>query len=583
MNTLPPRKAQENNHSMQPDVIMTIEPVIYEDNFRKGIPSNESQGLESFQPYIRNYPTVYILYSETETKNEAYVGETTHLKDRIYSHANNSDRDKLNRMVAIGCETFNQSATYNVESNLISCMLADGLFKLQNKSQISDSFTIHNYYQKSYYNEELFGLIWEELIATGLAQSSLLDIQNRDIYKLSPYKQLSNSQYDLVKKVTEFCDKHVKDSSKSVFLIKGEAGTGKSVVLSSLYKKLVDMSGDSNTNIEKDTCYLLVNHSEQLKTCEKIARGIKGLQVNKILKPTTFINKAKQGRMEPGITIVDEAHLLLSHSDSYNGFKEENHLEEIIRNSKITIVVYDEKQVLKLKSHWNKSRLEDILAQIDTVEEIELKEQFRMLADEGTIHWIDSFVEEQRVLTPEHLQFGKDTQGFELLFFDDAEKMYEEIKKKNAEDSLSRIVATFDYEHKKDGAEYYVEEGAFKLPWNITNDKEDKKATWAERDKTIDEVGSIYTVQGFDLNYVGVILGPSVVYDEETERIVILPENYKDTEAFRSRKDIPAEEVPRIKEQIILNSINILFKRGMKGLYIYAHDPALRKKLVSLA
>ncbi|WP_434520227.1 DNA/RNA helicase domain-containing protein [Pediococcus sp. M21F004] len=111
---------------------------------------------------------------------------------------------------------------------------------------------------------------------------------------------------------------------------------------------------------------------------------------------------------------------------------------------------------------------------------------------------------------------------------------------------------------------------------NTTNDND----SWAERDDTINEAGSIYTIQGADLNYVGVILGPSVSYDEEADKVKILTDKYKDTDAFRGRHDLPNRE--EAKRQIILNSINVLMKRGIHGLYIFAEDEKLRKKLVSL-
>jgi uncharacterized protein len=82
------------------------------------------------------------------------------------------------------------------------------------------------------------------------------------------------------------------------------------------------------------------------------------------------------------------------------------------------------------------------------------------------------------------------------------------------------------------------------------------------------------------LNYVGVILGPSVSYDEEKAELKIITENYKDTEAFRGKDEFENPEY--IMEKIILNSINILLKRGIKGLYIYASDSKLRKKLLEL-
>lgn len=108
--------------------------------------------------------------------------------------------------------------------------------------------------------------------------------------------------------------------------------------------------------------------------------------------------------------------------------------------------------------------------------------------------------------------------------------MYEEIKNKNEEFGLSRVVSTFDYEHKKDGQDYFIKEPGFKLPWNRTH----YERTWAEEPLTVNEVGSIYTIQGFDLNYVGVILGPSVSYNEETRQLEIIAKNYKDSEAFRN-------------------------------------------------
>ena len=80
------------------------------------------------------------------------------------------------------------------------------------------------------------------------------------------------------------------------------------------------------------------------------------------------------------------------------------------------------------------------------------------------------------------------------------------------------------------------------------------------------------------MNYVGVILGPSVQYDNEQDKIIIDYNLYKDREAYAGMGKI--KDVPKAKEEIILNSINILMKRGIKGLYIYASDAALRNKLL---
>lgn len=155
--------------------------------------------------------------------------------------------------------------------------------------------------------------------------------------------------------------------------------------------------------------------------------------------------------------------------------------------------------------------------------------------------------------------------------------MHDKIKEQNKQFGLSRVVSTFDYLHKKDGGTYYVSDsnGEYKMPWNTTS----TKYTWAEKPETVNEAGSIYTIQGFDLNYVGVVLGPSVQYDATKDEIVIDTSKYMDKGAYTGTEGIA--NVNEAKEKIVLNSINILMKRGIKGLYIYASDEALRNKLLS--
>ena len=64
------------------------------------------------------------------------------------------------------------------------------------------------------------------------------------------------------------------------------------------------------------------------------------------------------------------------------------------------------------------------------------------------------------------------------------------------------------------------------------------------------------------------------------DELKIITKNYKDTEAFRGKDEFDDPEY--IKEKIILNSINVLLKRGIKGLYIFASDPKLRARLIKL-
>lgn len=567
---------QSMGKDLESQLAFTVAPVIFKDRFASDSPCPSDSGYEEFRLYANDYPTVYVLYADKGARPEAYVGETAHLRKRMSDHAKNAKRKPLTRLLAIGCEAFNKSATYNIESNLISCMLADGKYVLQNRSQTSPEFTMHNYFGKRYYDETMFRHIWDQLMEEGIACNTLEEVKNRDVFKLSPYKQLSASQNDLVRAALAFCEERIADDdSRSIFLIKGDAGTGKSVVLSALFKALADCSENYHSALNGTKNYFLVNHTEQWKTYCKIANGIEGLRVGQFLKPTTFINQSKKNAIKADIVVIDEAHLLLTRQDSYNNFKDDNHFDEIIRHSRIAIVVYDDRQVLKFKSYWDEERLQKALESADHCARFELAEQFRMQAGPEVISWIDAFVNDKKVRP---LPVGEDGSSFEFRVFSDASEMYQVIKQKDSEHSLSRMIATFDYEHKKDGQPHYVEEGSFRLPWNVPIDG----VTWAERSETLHEVGSIYTVQGFDLNYAGVILGPSITYDESSDCIKVLPEKYKDVEAFKGKEGIPSTELSNVKERIILNSVNILMKRAIKGLYLYASDAALRKRLMSL-
>lgn len=528
--------------------------------------------------YLNNYPIVYIIHNQYESKrrSKAYIGQTVQAQRRIQAHLEDKRRQDLTDALLIGHESFNQSATYNIETNLINYFLADGQFELQNVSQTLQNQT-HNYYQKDYYHTELFEDLWEDLRERNLAKESTDVLKNKDIYKLSPFKELSSEQLDLKNKILNFCKNQLATADENdhhVFIVHGEAGTGKSVVLSSLFNTIQEMARAKGTPLSGTDNYLLVNHTEMQKTYQNMADSLPHLQKYRFEKPTTFVNRYKKAEKKADIVLVDEAHLLLSTADNYNNFREDNHLEEIIKLSKVTIIIFDEKQVLKMKSHWSTDLLEEIIGEYH-YEEFTLSNQFRMMASPEIVHWVDSFVQKQLLDLP------NSTGDFDLRIVQHGAELRDYIQDANNKVGLSRIVSTFDYEHKKkqDGTIYYVDQEGLNMPWNTT----DSAQTWAERPETIHEVGSIYTIQGFDLNFVGVVLGPSVDYDEEQGQLVIHVDKYQDTGGFSgsNRFDNRADQLLH-KERIILNSINVLMKRGVHGLAIYAVNPKLRNKLLKL-
>lgn len=512
-----------------------------------------------------NYPVIYVLNG----KKEAYIGETVYFKNRMKAHL--KTRKNIDQVNLIKHEEFNRSATFHLETKLINYFLGDEKYTLQNKSKTASDFT-HNYYNKPYYDEQLFKELWQKLYEHKLVDNELHVIENKDIFKLSPFKELTLEQLELKDKVLEFCEKQVTQNTSeygSLLVIEGEAGVGKSVVLSSIFNTIQERVAEASSNLYCSENYLVVNHEEMFKTYKGIAKQVKHLKGKNFAKPTPLINTLQKDEKKADIIFVDEAHLLLTKSDTYNNFHGNNHLEELLKLAKVVVIIYDQDQVLKLKSLWGAVTLEELKKCSTYHEDYQLTNQFRMQANDDVINWINEFKRKKLLPLP------KD-ENYEFRVFKSLKDMHSEIKCKNKKYGLSRIVSTFDYLHKKDGGTYYVKEsnGEYKLPWNTTS----TKYTWAEKPETIHEAGSIYTIQGFDLNYVGVVLGPSVQYDVTKDEIVIDTSKYMDKGAYTGMDGI--ENVIEAKEKIVLNSINILMKRGIKGLFIYASNEALRKKLL---
>ena len=194
-----------------------------------------------------------------------------------------------------------------------------------------------------------------------------------------------------------------------------------------------------------------------------------------------------------------------------------------------------------------------------------------MTASDSLVKWINTFTDGK--LTPLPADAKKD---YDFRIFDNAEEMRKAIFARNQEVGLSRIVSTSGYPSTLDGGKHYVTEPDFKMPWDQYNYTQ---TPWAEIPETVNEVGSMFTCQGFDLNYVGVILGPPIYLDGDDVHVEM--SKFTDVESLKKRKDMDDPvEFEKIKAQLVLNSANVLLKRGVKGLYIFVHNQELRKRLL---
>ena len=551
---------------------------------------------EKTQEIIANFPTVYIHNWQDSGDFEVYVGESNDIFKRTRQHYDAAvDKSKWQRklmekdarLFIIGHEHFNKSLTMDIENRLMHYMMS--------AERVKHVHNLRDNPQTSYYPveelDEIFGRIWrglrkenKELFPTESA------IKDSAIYKASPLHKLTKEQKDARELILQKVSKALENcETRQLIFIDGEAGTGKTVLNSSTFYELYCQAEEEEKTLK---CYLLVNHDEQITVYEQIAEklGLTAKYGKVVSKPTTFINNHSED--DPvDVVFVDEAHLLLTQGkQSYHG---ENQLKDIIARARVTVVMFDENQILTTEQFWEAQILEHYRNQAKAAENhIVLDKQLRMQADPVTMDWIDSFTKKGQLKEIPHT-----VDGYQIKVFDDPEMLDLEIQKKAKEkdSALSRVLATYDWEYSRKRkpddrlrAYWEVVIGKWHKPWNRElgaelSRKEKRKISglaWAEQPQTINEVGSTFTIQGFDLNYAGVILGPSVKY--RNGKIVFVPSESHNNKAIRNRT-LSDGTKQKFGEMLIQHEVRVLMTRGVNGMYIYACDPELRAALLKAA
>jgi DUF2075 family protein/SOS-response transcriptional repressor LexA len=505
---------------------------------------NNFDEIKSYK-FGRNWPVVYIIKDD----KEIYIGQTVNAYYRSKQHFENPDRRKLKDIHIITDEEFNVSATLDIESWLIQYISADGKYTIQNGN---GGLKNHNYYDRVKYKTK-FEIAWDELRDQGIVKNTLGDLKNSDLFKYSPYKSLTEDQFSVARKIF----KDIKNNLTNTIIVNGKPGTGKTILATYLFKYLKEQEETKNLKIG-----LVVPMASLRKTIKGVFSKIKGLKSNMVIGPNDVV------KQNYDILLVDESHRLQRRKNimgygSYDNVnkklgldKEANQLEWIIRSSKHQIFFYDENQSVKpadIRPNDFK-KLNSKNYQIFT--------QMRVEAGEDFINFIEDIFDLRQ---PKNVKFT----NYDFKLFDNVEEMVNEIKIKDQKHKLSRVVAGYAWPwHTKPGSKstqkHDIEINGLKLIWNST------AQDWVNSKNAINEVGCIHTVQGYDLNYVGVIIGPEFYYDPIKNKLCVDKEKYFDTNGRNGITD------PNELERYIINIYKTLLTRGIKGTYVYICDDNLR-------
>ena len=545
---------------------------------------------------LSNWPVVYTL----NDKQQIYIGETTNVEMRMRQHLQSEERQKLKLATVILDSTYNKSACLDLESHLISYFHADGKYQVLNRN---GGLTDSDYYQRATYRES-FKEIFDDLHKSGMLTRSIPEIVNSDFFKYSPFKALNSDQAIAVEGVLEKLTDDIENKTKAPIVIQGDPGTGKTIVAIYLIKLIEDIrqsTADDILDVDslfsdffaegyretfKDLSIALVIPQVSLRSSiRKVFKRTPGLSAAFVMSQFEL---AKSGKVFD-VVIVDEAHRLQHRANQPSASQNKDYRE-------INIRLFGKDDIQKTQIDWIKACSKHQIFLVDSAQSVKpadvpshhlealvsaaQKDQsfFRLISQMRVMGGTDYIDFIRQLLNQTWDKAQPDFGEYEFKFFDDFKEMRREIEKRNQEHGLARLVAGFawPWASKRDKKAYDIEIQGEKLRWNST------ASDWINSPNSVEEVGSIHTVQGYDLNYAGVIIGPELGYDEATGRITFNRDKYFDVKGKENNPTLGIFYTDEDLRKYVLNVYRVLLTRGILGTYFYVSDIPLRRYLKHL-
>jgi hypothetical protein len=256
-------------------------------------------------------------------------------------------------------------------------------------------------------------------------------------------------------------------------------------------------------------------------------------------------------------------------------------VDEIIDAAKVSVFLIDDKQVVRPEEIGSSDmiRLASAKFNAQLIEE-RLQTQFRCAGSEAFVNWVDGWLE----IGESSPTVFESTDLFEFKIVDSPEGLDKLVRSKIAEGYTARLTAGFCWPWsgpKSDGT--LVDDvviGDFRRPWNAKPDAGKlakgipQASFWASDPNGANQVGCIYTAQGFEFDYVGVIIGLDLLYEI-------------DSGSWRgdSKASHDSAVKGRAKDRFVdfvKSAYRVLITRGMKGCFIYFRDDSTRNYVTTL-
>lgn len=350
-----------------------------------------------------------------------------------------------------------------------------------------------------------------------------------------------------------------KDDKKHTIIVKGGPGTGKSVIAINLLAKMIEKS--------HSCVYVSKNSAPRAAFSQKLLKGKYSLSYLKglFMGSGKFYNVKKN---QYDCILCDEAHRLNEKSGMFSNLGE-NQIKEIINASKISVFFIDEDQIISSKDIGSIEEIKKwaiaLGSQIHDSKDLELVSQFRCNGSDGYLAFLDDVLEIRE--TANYNFFDLD---YDIQIFDHPSETKDALEKKN-DNNKARMIAGYCYEWKshKDKTQFDIDldNHRFIAQWNFTTDK------FAIDPNSFEQVGCIHSTQGLEFDYVGIIIGQDLRY-ENGHVITDVSKRDKGDHTIRGLKNNP-----RLADRIIRNTYKTLLSRAKYGCYIYCEDKELSEYL----
>ena len=515
-----------------------------------------------------DYHCLYIL----ENGYQVYIGETKEVIRRSKEHCLPSDfcnQFHFQHVYVITSEDFEETPAKHYEDLLIRLMRADGKFEVVN--QKNGEWT---HYKRKNQFEVSFDQLWLKLESLGLVdEKHFQSILNTGMYKYCPdTMNVTQAQHEALTSII-----HTIDSGETFphigqgflarpILIEGDAGTGKTVVATTLfyylkthpkYKSLKIGLVYSNPAM-RNVIQQVFAHTPGLRKTDDIAP----IDVPKHHYDIIICDEAQRLRQAKNIGryIVhfkkgnERLHLDNSHDE----------LDWLLLNAGRLILFYDPKQIV-CPSDISQTKFDGRLKDRKRgIRPVELKEQMRIHAGSQYVPYIYDILFQRNNISKKFV-------NYDFKLFSSFQDMWNALEEKEAAVKLCRFCSGYGWPwvSKEDSKKPDIQLEGREIWWNRQTDG------WLQNPEAKLEMGSIYSLAGLDINYAAVIIGPDLIYDIKDQKIKVNRQNYFDNKV---KQGVTDEELTAF----LLKTYAVLMTRGIKGTYLYICDDNLRKYVSSI-